>query len=324
MKILVTGSTGTLGIPLLQELRKRGHKAFGSDMCHNEDPEYMRCDVREYRQLEELFQKAKPEFVYHLAAEFGRNNGEAYYEQLWTSNQIGTENVIRLCIANKAKLVLAGSSEAYGDSGLPMLEEGVLDDNVHLFHNNYALSKWVQERQVMISAKRKGLNAVILRFFNAYGDGEYYNEYRSVVCLFCYRLMHGLPITVYKDGHREFMYIDDWTRTVANVADKFDKLPRGSNFAGVPVYNIGGDDYRSIEEMAQIVIEEVGKIRPVDKKLITYIASEVGNVPNKRPDLTLTKRDLDHKTLVALPEGIARTVKWMQSVYGEKSNAQKA
>jgi dTDP-glucose 4,6-dehydratase len=293
-------------------------------MAHSEDPQYIRCDVRQFRQVENIFQVVKPDLVYHLAAEFGRNNGEAYYEQLWSSNQVGTENLIRLCLANKARIVLAGSSEAYGDSGLASLREDVLDNSVHMFHNNYALSKWVQERQVMISAKRDGLNAVILRFFNAYGEGEYYSKYRSVVCLFCYRLLHDMPITIYRNGHREFLYIDDWTRTVANVADKFDTLPRGSNFAGVPVYNIGGEEYKSIEDMAQLVIEEIGRTLPIDKSKINYVDEEIANVANKRPDLSLAQRDLDHKCGVPLTEGIKRTVRWMQSVYGKQAYAKEA
>jgi dTDP-glucose 4,6-dehydratase len=289
-------------------------------MTHTEDPECIRCDVREHRQVQEVFELAAPELVYHLAAEFGRNNGETYYEQLWSSNQTGTENIIRLCAAQRVKLVLAGSSEAYGDSGMPDCREDTLDKNINTFHNIYALSKWVQERQVMIATMNRGLQAVILRFFNAYGEGEYYSSYRSVVCLFCYRLMHGMPITVYRDYHRVFMHVDDWARTVANVADKFDGLPRGSNFAGVPVYNIGGEEYMSVEEMAQVVLKELGySSQENEGPIINYIDKEAANVTNKRPDLSLAKRDLNHKCTVSLNDGIRRTVKWMQSVYGKKS-----
>jgi dTDP-glucose 4,6-dehydratase len=320
MRILITGSLGTLGKPLVSELRKRGQIVIGCDTTHTEDPEYMRCDVRQYRQVQEVFELAAPELVYHLAAEFGRNNGEAYYEQLWSSNQIGTENIIRLCVAQKLKLVLAGSSEAYGDSGMPDCKEATLDDHVNTFHNVYALSKWVQERQVMIATKNRGLRAVTLRFFNAYGEGEYYSNYRSVVCLFCYRLMHGMPITVYRDYHRVFMHVDDWARTVANVADKFDTLPRASNFAGVPVYNIGGEEYMSVEEMAQIVLKELGySSQESNGPTINYIDKEAANVTNKRPDLSLAKRDLGHRCTVSLNDGIRRTVKWMESVYGKTS-----
>jgi dTDP-glucose 4,6-dehydratase len=320
MRILVTGDSGTLGKPLVQELRERGHLVFGCDIAHTEDSEHVRCDVREYRQAQGLFELAKPELVYHLAAEFGRNNGEAYYEQLWSSNQIGTENVIRLCVAQKARLVLAGSSEAYGDSGLPDCKEDALDDSVYMFHNIYALSKWVQERQVMIAAKNRGLRAVILRFFNAYGEGEYYSDYRSVVCLFCYRLMHGIPITLYRDYHRVFMHVDDWCRTVANVAERFDKLPKGTNFAGVPVYNIGGEEYMSVERVARVVIQKLNSYGPEHyERLIHFIDKEKANVTNKHPDVSLAKRDLGHACIVGLNEGIGRTVSWMQSVYGKKN-----
>ena len=61
------------------------------------DANYVRCDVGEYRQLQRLFESMGPfDYVYHCAAEFGRWNGEDYYENLWKSNVIGTKHVIRL------------------------------------------------------------------------------------------------------------------------------------------------------------------------------------------------------------------------------------
>ena len=86
MRILVTGSQGTLGRPLVKELRKRGHEVWGCDLQHQRDENYIRADVSNYRQLERVFEQSY-DYVYHLAAEFGRINGEEYYDcLLYTSD----------------------------------------------------------------------------------------------------------------------------------------------------------------------------------------------------------------------------------------------
>ena len=95
MKILVTGAAGNIGTNLCNELRSRGHNVIGVDLYNTERENYIRCDVKHYRQLEKIFDDyGKFDFVYHLAAEYGRWNGEAYYENLWMTNMIGTKNII--------------------------------------------------------------------------------------------------------------------------------------------------------------------------------------------------------------------------------------
>ena len=75
----------------------------------------MRCDVAAYRQLEEMFTYSPSfDYVYHTAAEFGRWNGEDFYEQLWRTNVIGTKNILRMQEKYRFKLVFFSSSEVYG------------------------------------------------------------------------------------------------------------------------------------------------------------------------------------------------------------------
>lgn len=329
MNILITGSEGTLGRVLKAELRSRGHAVWGVDLTHTADPRVLRADVAEARQLDAAFEKINGgvghtsiDLVYHLAAEFGRLNGAEYPEQLWRTNQIGTRNVIRFCVGLGARLVLAGSSEAYGETqdSEKALTEAYLDFHAPHHHNEYALSKWAQERQVFIAAETEGLKAVVLRFFNAYGPGEYYTPYRSVVCLFCYRMLFGIPITVYRNYHRVFLWIGDWARTVANVADRFDRLAQkdlnghlnGTRPCSVPVYNIGGSEYRSVEELAAVVKNVVRR----DDWRIRYADREAANVTNKLPDIAAAVHDLDHDPRVTLEEGVPQTVDWMRRAYG--------
>mgnify|MGYP000229237013 CR=1 FL=1 len=97
INILVTGGAGNIGTNLCNELRSRGHRVISSDLYNTNRDDYIRCDVRNYRQLQYTFDEFGPfDFVYHLAAEYGRWNGESHYENLWQTNCMGTKHILRL------------------------------------------------------------------------------------------------------------------------------------------------------------------------------------------------------------------------------------
>ena len=300
-RILVTGSKGTLGEPLVAELRARGHEVWGCDLQHQADQQYYRADVSNYRQLERVFEQ-KYDYVYHLAAEFGRINGEEYYDTLWQTNVIGTRNVLELQRRHAFKLIFASSSEIYGDRHEEILEESVPLQRSIIQHNDYATTKWVNEVQIMNFEKRYGTPCVRLRFFNAYGPGEYYHNYRSVVCLFAYRALHDLPYQVYEGYHRVFMYIDDFIPTLATVCE---------NFVPGEVYNIGGEEYRSVRELSDLILRLSGK----DDRLVTYLPEDKHNVQNKRPDISKARLAFGHNPKTTLEEGVPLTVEWMKEIY---------
>lgn len=307
MRVLVTGSLGTLGTPLVTELRGRGHYVYGCDLmhCEEEQDHYMRADVGDYRQIQRVFDTYQPDAVYHLAAEFGRHNGERNFEQVFKSNYLGTRNVLELCRDYRSRLIFASSSEIYGTCDEEILYEELSDERPLWQPNEYALSKWANEVQIVNFSRRHDLDAVRLRFFNAYGPGEHYHPYRSVVALFCHRALHGIPWEVYRGYHRTFMYQDDFTPTLANV------LEQGKSGA---VYNIGGSDYRSVEELSDLILTETG----VDPDLVTYLPEDVHNVKSKRPDNTKAIRDLGHNPTVKLEEGVPQTLEWMRSLTARK------
>ena len=76
----MTGGKGFIGTHLVAELRSRGHEVWACDLMHSGEENYIRCDVSKYRQAERIFEEHKFDYVYHLAAEYGRWNGEDYYE----------------------------------------------------------------------------------------------------------------------------------------------------------------------------------------------------------------------------------------------------
>ena len=300
--ILITGVHGTLGRPLRIELERRGHTVYGLGLTHSEDPMCLRADIVNYRELERALQGKPLDYVYHLAAEFGRINGEEFYETLWATNVIGTRNILELQRQFGFKLIFASSSEVYGDT------PGILSEDMPMMppqKNDYAISKWVGEIQCKNFIERYGSKILRLRFFNAYGPGEHYTPYRSVVCLFCYRALHDLPYEVYENYHRVFMYIDDFIPTLANCVDKdWDGLP--------PVINIGGAEYRSVKDLSDIVLSTLKK----SDGLVRYLPEDKHNVVNKQPSIVLARNHLGHNPWHTLEDGIPLTLAWMRKVYG--------
>lgn len=300
MRVLITGSLGTLGVPLTFELSERGHAVFGCDLAHTaqEVDTYMRADVAKYRQIQRVFEEYQPEVVYHLAAEFGRHNGEDYYEDVFLSNYMGTRNVLELCKRHGSKLIFASSSEIYGESGEEWLSEDLSEKMVLKQPNEYALSKFSQEAQIRMFENKHDIEAVRLRFFNIYGPGEHFHPYRSVVALFCHRAIHGTRFTAYRGYYRTFMYSEDFIPTLANALDQ--ARPGEA-------YNIGGNDYRSIEDLADLVISETR----CDPGLVTYREFDPDNVVSKKPDNTKAIAELGHHPKVKLEEGVPATIEWM-------------
>jgi len=301
-RILVTGSKGTLGTPLVKELQKRGHEVWQCDLQHQRDDNYIRADISNYRQLQRVFEANQYDYVYHLAAEFGRINGEEYYDTLWETNVIGTRNILEWQKRAGFRLIFASSSEIYGDKVQGVLSEEVPINQSIIQQNDYAVTKWVNEVQIMNFERRYGNECVRLRFFNAYGPGEYYHHYRSVVCLFCYRALFGIPYQVYEGYHRVFMYIDDFIPTLANVAEHF-----------VPgeVYNIGGKEYRSVHELSDLILNHLG----LDDRNIEYLSEDKHNVLNKYPDISKASSIFSHNPKITLEEGVPKTIEWMKSTY---------
>jgi dTDP-glucose 4,6-dehydratase len=314
MRILVTGGLGTVGAVLIEDLRRRGHHVVACDLYHQPDevgfsvgtdvqvPLYARCDVGEFRQLARVFERLGPiDYVYHTAAEFGRWNGEDFYETLWRTNAVGTKNVIRLQEQLGFRLVHFSSSEVYGDWPEVMVET-VMDAYEVKQLNDYAMTKWVNEMQTHNSALQYGTESVIVRLFNTYGPGEYYSPYRSVNCRFLYCALKGLPWTVFRGHYRTSTYLADTVRTLANIVD---------NFKPGETYNIGGSEMHSIEDLSDVVLKVTG----ANPELVRYRESEILTTKIKRVDVSKSIRDLDHKNTSSLEDGLRLTADWMRRVY---------
>ena len=306
VKILVTGGGGFIGTNLVNELKDRGHEVTALDLYNSEREDYVRADVRNYRQLEKVFEGPSYDYVYHLAAEYGRWNGEAYYENLWETNVIGTKHLLRLQEKLGFRLVFFSSAEVYGDFDGVMSEDVMMDNPIRDTYqmNDYAISKWAGELMCMNSSKMFGTETVRTRPVNCYGPHEHYTPYRGFIPKFIYHALFDRPYTVYMGHKRIVDYVEDSCRTWANIVD---------NFVPGEVYNVGGKPEweRKIKEYSDLILDSVGR----DDSIVTYRDSEPFTTRVKKMDFSKAVKDLDHDPKVSPEEGIRRTVEWMKDYY---------
>jgi dTDP-glucose 4,6-dehydratase len=305
-KVLVTGGLGFIGSNLVPELRSRKHEVWVCDLIQSEGPNYIRCDVSKYRQLERIFEKHKFDYVYHLAAEYGRWNGEDYYENLWNTNVIGTKNMIRLQEELKFRMIFFSSAEVYGDYD-GVMSEDVMDKVPLKQMNDYAMTKWVGEMQALNSAAMFGTETVRVRPVNAYGPHEHYSPYRGVIPMFIYKALHNEPYTVYMGHKRIFDYVEDTCRTFANIID---------TFKPGEVYNVGAKEEweHDIKYISDLILKNLGK----KDSNVTYKEAEPFTTRVKHMDFSKIRRDLKHDPRVPIEEGIPLVIKWMKQYYGIK------
>jgi len=305
--ILVTGGAGNIGTNLCNELRSRGHKVISCDLYNTERDDYIRCDVSNYRQLEFVFDQYGPfGFVYHLAAEYGRWNGEAYYENLWKTNNVGTKHMLRLQEKLGFNLIFFSSCEVYGDYEGFMSESVMIDNKISDTYqmNDYAITKWAGELMCLNSTAMFGSKIVRVRPLNCYGPHEHFTPYRGFIPKFIYHALNNKSYTVYKGHKRIIDYVEDSCRTFANIID---------NFIPGEVYNVGGrvEWEMDIKEYSDLVLKIVG----CDDSIVDYQDSESFTTKIKTVDFSKAIKDLDHNPVVEPEDGIRRTVKWMKDVY---------
>lgn len=305
-KLLVTGGTGFIGSNLVPELKGRGHEVWVCDLGQSEGPDYIRCDVSKHRQLERIFDQHDFDYVYHLAAEYGRWNGEDYYENLWITNVIGTKNITRIQEKKRFRLIFFSSAEVYGDYD-GVMSEDVMEKVAIKQMNDYAMTKWVGELQTLNSAAMFNTETVRVRPVNAYGPHEHYSPYRGVIPNFIYKALNDEPYTVYLGHQRIFDYVEDTCRTFANIVD---------NFIPGEVYNVGGKEEweHEIKYISDLILKCLDK----NDSKVTYKESEPFTTRVKHMDFSKIRRDLKHDPQVSLEEGIPRTIDWMKRVYGFK------
>lgn len=314
MNILVFGGRGVVGSAVVPLLRSRGHFVTTADRRHGDDHRHTRCDIRDKDRVAKLIARhydddhSEPEVILNLAAEFGRWNGENYYEDLWTTNVVGLANILHAIPATGARLVHISTSEVYGrlgDDGGALKESYVGPCSFHTLSNQYALSKATNEHQLAIAARDHQVASTVVRIFNAYGPGEAYTPFRSVVCQLTHDMLLGERTWVAKDATRDLLYIDDLAAALALVVEAG---------AGGEVYNIGGGQETSIWDLAMLIRDHVQQ-RTGREVRMPDLRRDGSTCSRKNPD-THRIRDLGWRPRVAVDEGVSRTVDWQAARYG--------
>ena len=200
-------------------------------------------------------------------------------------------------------MIFFSSAEVYGDyEGI--MSEDVMDKIPIKQMNDYAITKWAGELQVLNSAAMFGTETVRVRPINAYGPHEYYSPYRGVIPQFIYKALKGLPYTVYGGHKRIFDYVEDTCRTFANIVE---------NFKAGEVYNIGSkeDWEHDIKYVSDLILKTLGK----SDSNVTYKQTEPFTTKVKHMDFSKARRDLNHNPQIPLEDGIPKAVEWMKKIY---------
>ena len=220
--------------------------------------------------------------------------------QTLQAGSLGTENAAQLALKNDARLVMASTSEVYGDPlTSPQSETYFGNVNPIGVRSCYDEAKRFAEALLMAHSRVSGLNLGIVRIFNTYGPRLDPDDGRVVSTLIA-QAVSNQDLTVHGDGRqsRSFCYVDDLIRGVIALAD--------SNEIG-PI-NLGNDKEISVLELANLVL----KINQSSNK-ITFTQAMDDDPQQRCPDLTLAKAKLNWSPTISVEDGLSRTIDWFKS-----------
>lgn len=300
MRILVTGGAGFIGSHLIDRLMHAGHDVICVDnfftghkrnVQHwfgNPNFELIRHDITEPIKLE-------VDQIYHLACPASPVHYQYNPVKTIKTNVMGTLYMMGLAKRIKARILLASTSEVYGDPEVhPQSEEYRGNVNPIGIRSCYDEGKRVAETLAFDYHRQNGVDIRVARIFNTYGPRMLENDGR-VVSNFVGQALKGIPLTVYGDGlqTRSFCY-------VSNLVDGLMRLMNG-DFIG-PV-NLGNPDEYTILELAQNVQELINPDAEVKFEPLPQ-----DDPKRRKPDITRAKTYLDWEPNIPLKTGLQKTI----------------
>jgi UDP-glucose 4-epimerase len=310
---LVTGGAGFIGAHVTKQLLEAGHEVVVLDDLSGgfkdyvpEKATFVQGSVVDHVLLEQLFKQYKFDYVYHLAAYAAEGLSHFIRRFNYNNNLIGSVNLINESVKHKVKcFVFTSSIAVYGTGQTPLLESTVPQPE-----DPYGISKYAVELDLKTAHEMFGLNYVIFRPHNVYG--EYQNigdRYRNVIGIFMNQLMQDKPLTVFGDGTqtRAFSYISDVAPHIAHSVN----IPAAYN----QVFNIGADKEYTVNELAETVMEVIGK-----QSQIRHLEAR-NEVLHAYSDHSKAKSvfSIKDEDFVDLKTGISRMAEWALSVGARKS-----
>jgi len=306
-KILVTGGAGFLGSHLCEKLLKDEHEVICMDnlysgskkninhLLSNPNFEFMRHDVTfpVYLEIDEIYNLACPASPIHYQWD---------PVQTTKTNVHGAINMLGLAKRTKAKILQASTSEVYGDPEVhPQNESYWGKVNPIGPRSCYDEGKRCAETLFFDYERQHKLDIIVVRIFNTYGPKMHQRDGR-VVSNFIVQALKNEDITIYGDGSqtRSFCYVDD-------LVDGLIRAMNSNNFSG-PV-NLGNPTELTMIELAEKII----KLTNSNSKL-TYKQLPENDPQQRRPDISLAKKELNWTPVTSLDEGISETIKYFQEI----------
>jgi dTDP-glucose 4,6-dehydratase len=311
-RVLITGAAGFLGSHLCDRFIKEGFHVIGMDNLITGD----------LRNIEHLFKLEHFEFYHHDVSKFIHVPGELHYILHFASpaspidylkipiqtlkvGSLGTHNCLGLAKAKSARILVASTSEIYGDPLVhPQNEEYWGNVNPVGPRGVYDEAKRFQEAMTMAYHSFHGVETRIVRIFNTYGPRMRLNDGRALPA-FIGQALRGEDLTVFGDGSqtRSFCYVDDLIDGIYRLLLSDYHLP----------VNVGNPDEISLKEFAEEIISLTGTTQK-----IVYKPLPVDDPKQRQPDITRAKEILDWSPKVSRKDGLKVTYEYFKSLSKEE------
>lgn len=304
--VLVTGGAGFIGSHVAKHCLEMGFEVVVLDDLSGgfedhipEGASFIQGSITDHVLVTDLFNQYRFEYVYHLAAYAAEGLSHFIRRYNYNTNLVGSINLINESVKHKVKcFVFTSSIAVYGKGQLPMTEAMTPEPE-----DPYGVSKYAVELDLRAAHEMFGLNYVVFRPHNVYGENQNIGDkYRNVIGIFMNQIMQGKKLTIFGDGTqtRAFSYIDD----VAIPIAKSVTIDAAYN----QVFNIGADKPYTVNDLATVVCKEFG-VAPD----INYLSAR-NEVLHAYSDHTKAHSVFGDPTGISLDEGISRMANWAKRV----------
>lgn len=303
--IVITGVAGLLGSRLADWIinNKLEYTIIGIDDLsggyrENINPQVIFHElnlVKDSNQLKEIFNRYKPEYVFHFAAYAAEGLSPFIRTYNYDNNLRATATIVNECIRYGVKrLIFTSTLAVYGNGYGGVFDESQIPKPI----DPYGVAKYACEMDIQIAGEQHGLDWCIIRPHNVYGIKQnIWDKYRNVLGIWMYQHLNNEPMTIFGDGEqtRAFSYIDDSLEPLWNAA----MLPQASK----EIINLGGIEEYSINEACKTLQEVIGSGEIVHKEARHEVKH---SIPTYQKSIDIL--GFEHKT--TLKEGLTNMWEW--------------